>query len=1115
MKLLKTTIIFRSTEALYNFNKTSDKTFWEKVESEFKALFPEFVFERKGSFQGYFYFPSDTPPEEAQAKISAVLKTLLGSEKDVINVTGYLSETDFAYLKKSNISDINNKHWFSSDAVNPQENPTPSAPKAAEVRSEDKEAEDIPISGTGKKADTAENIPSGAKTAESLSLAQEAKKISALRQRLLQNVKGQRHAVETVTQAIFESDIFAARNEKRKGPLATFLFLGPSGTGKTFLAKQIAQSMGIEPKILDMSEYSAGDYSAAKLLGETGNPSPLAKYAKDTPNGIIVFDEIEKASLATIHLFLQILDEGRLSDSKTNKTIDLSNMIVIITTNAGHSLYEDASVCDLSGVSRRVILDALRTDKDPQTRQPYFPDCLTTRFANGNIVLFNHLEPYSLMTIIRDELDLQVELFKKANNVEVSFDKDLLAALVLYHAGGIADARTLQGLARSTISSCLQEMVMQTFEKFGDNVDLLKNIRIEIDEKNAPTDVQDLFSVKKDLRIMLLADSFICKAVNAIKIDNVTFLPFDNDEDLKAAARGVADLVMIDPAFGMREMDQVPTDIEDISSVGMDMFLYMKEFYPELPIYVLDTRHSGESTFKTLLANGARGVVAFELGSQDGFTDEIRAISLGSLINNNAYALGRSGKVLNYNCSQYTLNYEQAVISFSRLSLHYAPSSNDKDIMLGGGSTKFDDVIGCKSAIEDLKELCGYLSNPREMLARGLQMPKGILFYGPPGTGKTMMAKALANEANVPFIPTTATSFFNPYVGQTEINIREMFARARRYAPSIIFIDEVDAIARARQGGIGSKYNEDALTTFLSEMDGFKTDPSRPVFIVAATNYEISGDSGTVLDAAFVRRFDKRIYVGLPDTEARFTFLKKSFARHLIGFGAEEDKLLRNAAARSGGMSNADLANVVSLFMRRINKGEKPSGGLLMDVLDAFRFGETNKTDPNSLLQTAYHESGHAIIAHMLEKTPAYLTVVSRSNFGGFMEHDTSDTKSGYTFNELMALVCCSLGGRAAEIEVYGDELGVNTGATSDIKHARYLIKTALKDYAMGKNLFSDFPDAEAESLMQDQMTRARKLLAANRPVLDKLAHLLAQEKSLDQNRLEEFFNQTPCKNDQ
>ncbi|MBE6779029.1 MAG: AAA family ATPase [Ruminococcaceae bacterium] len=355
--------------------------------------------------------------------------------------------------------------------------------------------------------------------------------------------------------------------------------------------------------------------------------------------------------------------------------------------------------------------------------------------------------------------------------------------------------------------------------------------------------------------------------------------------------------------------------------------------------------------------------------------------------------------------------------------------------------------------------------------------------------------------------PTSATAFFGSLVGETERNIRDLFKKARKYAPSIIFVDEVDAIGRLRTGGSSSVHNEDALNAFLAEMDGFVVDEKRPVFILAATNYDLDGDSGRVLDPAFVRRFDSKIFIPLPDTDDRYALLMNCLQKHGIHFGDNHDTIVRNMAERTGGMNNADLDMLTAQYARALGDGE-PDGALYLETLDAFRFGEVNKMDPAYLRQTACHEAGHALVCRLCGTTPTFLTVVSRGGYGGFMESAGQNKTGTYTYDQLMDLVCRCLAGRAAETEVYGPSLGNNTGASSDIRKARYYIRASLGDYAMGDKLFSHWKQEEAEALMQAQYARTIAMLREHRATLDRLTDLLAEKKSLDSATLDAFFTQ-------
>lgn len=1154
MKYVKLTILLRSLDTLYDYNKVG-RSFWEDTFEKVRALYGATIMESGGKARSTFYFPYEEKDDLSNYITDAVQLMGVAPEKFIVSVTA-MNTSDMERLKKTNADEFAVKPWILEaeasllESAEQSENDSKSAsPTTIEENtcganetnetqrveegaktSESMDGQSKNAQGTNSTVDESSSTNHGftQKTNSSQkddgddecdsssipasgNLAEEASRIGDLRAALLSAVHGQRHAVDEVVQTIFECDAFNTLNENRRGPLATFLFTGPSGVGKTFLATQCAERLGRASLVVDMSEFS-DNLANNKFNGEHDQPAIVTGFVRKNPNGIIIFDEIEKAHINTIYLFLQILDSGRLMDMRVNKEVSFRDTIVFITTNAGSSLYDDPTVVDLSNVSRRAILEALRTDLKPGSNdEPYFPECITTRFANGHVILFNHLEPYALMQIVRDEIDRQVGFFRKAYDVEVKYDPAMLSALVLYSTGGLADARSLRGTAKNMIVKELQDIIMQTYRLSGDGVNDLKTVEITIEPERAEKEVQELFSGHEKTHVPVFADEYVIEKIRPVLSDDEsTEYEFFNDPDkLKRRVRGVVDYVLLDPAAGSRPMKRTPNDLEDVDADGMDLFRYIKEYYPDIPVYLLDVRGHGEEAFSSLLAKGGRGVVSIDTDSLSSTKEQIKALAFSALVNNSTFRLGRSGRILTYNCSQYNLDESKAVVAFDRLALSYAPSSTDDDVTFGGdkNGVTFADVIGCKEAKKALGDFCKYIEDPRKLVMQGKKIPKGVLLYGPPGTGKTLLAKAMANEAKAAFIPTTATSFFGSYVGESERNVRELFRRARRYAPAIIFIDEADAIARARTGSTSTAHNEDTLNAFIAEMDGFSTDEKRPVFVIAATNYEVSGDGPRVLDGAFVRRFDRKVYVDLPDADERFELVTKELLRHGVDFGEESEALIKNFAARSSGMSNADLVTVIDIFLRN-TEDKEPTGAALMDALDNFRFGEVNELDPAELRQTACHESGHALVARILGETPSFLTVVSRGNFGGFMEHSNNEKKGSYTYGELMDRVCVSLAGRIAEIEVYGKDSGLNTGASSDLAHARYVIKTAFNTYAMGEKLFTEGTDEECEKLMRAQFDRTAKLIASNRDTLEKLTDLLTEKKSLDEAELNRFFDE-------
>ena len=1099
MSIYRISFMLRALSVNWDYKAANKRNLAEDIANAMEnALSPaKPVHSKKGSIQHHFYVTSDMSAEENKAIAYKALEALIPDEEMrkmiVVSVTEPGDE-EIKNLRESVNTEENPAFWSTVQNCGVAENKKEPEKKKEYPAEEHKETNETDEVTEDKNPDETPK--------EDLPLL---KKIANLEAALLDKVRGQRHAVDEFVQGIFECEMFSSVNPDRKGPLATYLFTGPSGVGKTYLATLASKLLGRgDPLIVDMSEYS-DNLANFKFNGEYDRPAIVTKYVRDNPNGIIIFDEIEKAHINTIHLFLQILDGARLMDHKIKKEVSFKNNIIIMTTNAGKGLYEDTTVCDLSSIPRQVILDGLRKDVDPQSGESFFPECIITRMANGRVLLFNHLEPYALLQIVKDEIALQTSLFEKSSGIKVNYDPETLAALVVYNSGGVSDARTLRGQARNIVSRELQEVLMQIMNVDEDRVESLKEITLTIDTRQNE-EISNLFTNNDRLQVVTFTDSCGVDLAEVAANMNMDFATLSDEEEFKRRIRSVTDFVLLDPLCGNKEKEQTPSDVEDVDSAGMRMFEYVREFMPEIPVYILDT--TGKvSSFDTLLAQGARGVICVSDTSDDAIRDALKDMAFGALVNNSTFSLGRSNKFLSFNCAQYLIDESCAVISFERLRLKGAMMVGDGGAVAKKGDTDitFADVIGCKEAKEALFDYRDMLEDPRKIALKGKKMPKGVLLYGPPGTGKTLLAKAMANECNAAFFQTSAASFFGPLVGETERNIQNLFRKARKYAPSIIFVDEVDAIARMRTGTAGSTHNEDALNIFLSEMDGFVTDEKRPVFIMAATNYDIEGDSGRVLDPAFVRRFARKILIPLPDTDDRFKLLEKSLKKHGIHFGDDHEKILKNMAERTAGMNNADIEMVNDNYARILGDG-KPDGTAYMDSLDAYRFGEVNDSDPDHLRQTACHEAGHALVCRLCGVTPSFLTVVSRGNFGGYMESAVENKHGTYTYRELMDRVCRCLAGRVAETEVYGDDLGINTGASSDIKTARYYMKVSLNEYAMGEKIYARWTQDELEQQMREQYERTRKMIRDNRAVLDALTDRLVQEKSMDKTQLEKFF---------
>ncbi|MDA7818161.1 ATP-dependent zinc metalloprotease FtsH [Sulfurimonas sp.] len=361
--------------------------------------------------------------------------------------------------------------------------------------------------------------------------------------------------------------------------------------------------------------------------------------------------------------------------------------------------------------------------------------------------------------------------------------------------------------------------------------------------------------------------------------------------------------------------------------------------------------------------------------------------------------------------------------------------------------TKFDDVAGVEEAKEEVQEIVDFLKFPGRYVEIGAKIPKGVLLVGSPGTGKTLLAKAVAGEADVPFFSVSGSSFIEMFVGVGAARVRDLFEQAKKDAPSIIFIDEIDAIGKSRAAGAqmgGNDEREQTLNQLLAEMDGFGTDT--PVIILAATNRP------EVLDAALLRpgRFDRQVLVDKPDFEGRVKILKV----HVKGVKMDSDVQLEEVARLTAGLAGADLANVINeaalLAGRKSQKTVKQSD--LYESVERALAGLAKKSrriNPKEKKIVAYHESGHALLAETTEgaKKVSKVSIVPRGLAAlGYTLNTPEENKFMMQQHEMWAEVDVLLGGRAAEQVFIGE---ISTGAGNDLERATDIIKSMVQTYGM------------------------------------------------------------------
>ena len=433
----------------------------------------------------------------------------------------------------------------------------------------------------------------------------------------------------------------------------------------------------------------------------------------------------------------------------------------------------------------------------------------------------------------------------------------------------------------------------------------------------------------------------------------------------------------------------------------------------------------------------------------------------------------------------------------------------------------FADIAGSQESKEDLEEVVEFLKYPKKFAGVGARIPKGVLLIGPPGTGKTLLARAVAGEANAPFFSISGSEFVEMFVGVGASRVRDLFAKAKKNSPCIIFVDEIDAVGRRRGSGMGGGHDEreQTLNQILVEMDGFEQ--GQNVIVLAATN------RADVLDPALLRpgRFDRRVNISLPDRKDREAILKKHFDKKPIEKAVDLDTL----AAKTAGTSGADLANIANeaAILAARKNSKTITNEIVTEAFEKVAIGPERKSKVMSekeKILTAYHEAGHALVGHVMPESDLVhkVTIISRGQTGGATWFIPPEDKSYHSIIEFKDILARMLGGRIAEEIVYGENK-VTTGAGSDLPKAAELARDMVINQGMGQKLrnqvfhveegmmiermvherqYSDetakLIDDEVEALITEAAERARVVIKANKSKLEKLKDALLEKESLE-----------------
>ena len=440
----------------------------------------------------------------------------------------------------------------------------------------------------------------------------------------------------------------------------------------------------------------------------------------------------------------------------------------------------------------------------------------------------------------------------------------------------------------------------------------------------------------------------------------------------------------------------------------------------------------------------------------------------------------------------------------------------------------FKDVAGAKEAKQELVEVVEFLSNPKKFTEVGARIPRGVLLVGPAGTGKTLLAKAVSGEAGVPFFNVYGSEFVEMFVGVGASRVRSLFQKAKKNAPCIVFIDELDAIGRQRGAGLGGSHDEreQTLNQILVEMDGFETNAG--VVVLAATNRP------DVLDAALLRpgRFDRRVVVDLPDLSDRVEILKV----HAQNKPLNKDVDLHRVAERTPGFSGADLANLLNeaaILTAKRNK-KKIAAEEILESIEKVMLGPERKSrvlNEKEKKITAYHEAGHALLTHKLPNAdPVHkVSIIARGSAGGYTLKVPGEDKHMQTRSFFIDELSVLLAGHAAEKTVFGE---VTTGATSDLKRATEIARSLVTEFGMSEKLpprtFGDKEeliflgreiseqrdysektaqaiDSEVDKLIVNAYDKSCDIIKEERIMLDKIAQALLEKETLEKEEFEEI----------